>query len=292
VLDRGTARQVADLVRYVANPYRATQGRVNVDVGALVRRFNDAPGANDELRIDLAASLLDAGLVAEAREVIEPLLAEPDPDPGAIELAALVAATGGDLPRAAELYDRVLRSTEDEPVALDAARGWYRELIDIHLRRASLASGAVADAALRDALAVARRWRREDGDNPDIDVTCAKALFRMGRKDAAVRELSSIVDRRPAEGGAWGSLGDALEEEGDLAGALLAWDHAAAVEPTNPTWLLKTAQGLFAREGAGDRDRAKDSLEAIAKGHWQDRFSRVVQDADALARASRRGPRQ
>ena len=68
-----------------------------------------------------------------------------------------------------------------------------------------------------------------------------------------------------------------------------AWQQAARVEPTNPTWLLLRAQGLLVRAAAGVREAAGKMLAAITSGKWQDRFFNDVNDASRLAPVAKDG---
>jgi len=290
VMESGTARQVHALVLSSLDPYGRRGGQQQQpDFGGLLRRLDAADDTDEEIRLQVARALLNGGHAPEAKQALKSLTDRADPSLRALELAASVAETEGDLPYAAALLDRVLRATEGQAVDLHAVRSWYSRLLALHFRRAGLSGGAGgASAAVRDALGVATRWRREDADNAAIDETCAASLFRLGRDEEARKHLSSIVERRPAEGAAWGKVGEILQQQGDLTGALLAWQDAARVEPTNPTWLLRRAEGLLIRAKGDDREVASGMLEKIANGKWQDRFMNVANDAGRLLPIAKR----
>ena len=162
---------------------------------------------------------------------------------------------------------------------LSIVREWYRSLVQLHMRRAGLTTGNAADHAIEQALGVAARWRKEDPDNVEIDEQVATSLFAMGRPDDAKKHLSSIVERRPAEGIAWSRVATVLQREGELDGALETWSEAVRVEPTNPTWLLSKAEALLARGASGDKEQARSLLSKIQDGKWQDRFQNVRYEA-------------
>lgn len=283
VLERGTAEQVLGLLRTVTDAQGGALPTHMVDVGALLRRLDELPSVSNDTRMLVARTLYVAQRLPEAKLALRPVVNQPDPPLTALELAAAVAEAEGDLSGAAGLLDRLLRGTQDMPIDLAVVRTWYSRLVELHLRRAGIATAtSAADAAVTDALAVARRWRREDADNPAIDELCATALYRMGRPKEALEQASSIVERRPAEGASWGALGTLLTQQGDTSAAILAFEEASRVEPTNPTWLVSHAQALLARGKSEDRPAAKAMLEKVAKEKWQDRYFQVTNDAKAL----------
>lgn len=280
VATRGNADQVLGLVRTFVDPYGG-QPQPGFDLGAVLRRLDAAPDTEDEHRLKVASLLVAGRRLPEAKTVLASMLTRDDVDLRALELSANIAEQEGDLDRAAALLDRLLRETASQSMELEVVRAWYSRLLDLHLRRAGLGSGN-ADAKVSEALAVAARWRRDDPENSDIDERCAFALFRMGRDADARRSLTSIIDRRPAEGASWSRVARVLEQQGDLEGALAAYRRASTVEPTNPTWSLSHAQALLARDKPGDRAEARALLQTIAKGKYQDRFMNVVYSAKSL----------
>ncbi len=278
ISERGTARQVLGLVRTLTDPYGPMRG-ASADLSGALRRLSDAPDTDESVRISIAAQLLNGGRVAEAKQVVSPLLEGPSPRPIALELSVLLAEKEGDLERAARELDRLIVVTEGDSLDLSIVREWYRSLVQLHMRRAGLTTGNAADHAIEQALGVAARWRKEDPDNVEIDEQVATSLFAMGRPDDAKRHLSSIVERRPAEGIAWSRVATVLQREGELDGALETWSEAVRVEPTNPTWLLSQAEALLARGASGDKEQARSLLSKIQDGKWQDRFQNVRYEA-------------
>lgn len=281
VLSKGTAREVIELLKTTLNGYGPIQDRGS-DLTAVVRRLDSAPDTDEDARVVVAAYLLTAGKVPEAKLAIAPLMTEEVLSPSVLELSAAIAEEEGDLERAATSLDRLLSATQQEALDLSVVRGWYTRLIGLHMRRAGLATGQAADTAVAQMLNVAARFRKEDPGNIAIDELVATSLYQLGRMDEAKKHLSSIVERRPADGTAWSRVANVLETQGDLDGSLGAWREATRVEPTNPTWMLSLAQALLARGDEQSRTEALDLLVRIDKGKWQDRFSGISYQAHEL----------
>jgi len=226
----------------------------------------------------LILALTRAGLIADAQQVLRPLLAAAPEHPPLLALAAILAEQQGDLVAAASFGERALAARGDLP--LGQLRAAYRTLFDL---RARLASTLEPVDGARDpldlALDLAARWRAEDPDNAEIDERCATLLFALGHRAEAQRHLDSIIERHPAEGSAHASVARLLEREGLVPEADLAWQRAIVVEPTDPTWRVGRAQNRLA---SGDRDTARALVLQVTAGEWQDRFWQPVQEAAAL----------
>ena len=284
----GSAPQVLAFIRASSDPY--ARGGRGADVGGVLRRLAEVE-VDENTRLRIAAILLASNRVSEAKLVLEPLITE-DARPVVLELGAQLAERTGDLETAAVLLDRLLVETAGEPIDMNAVRSWYGKLIDLTLRKAR--SDQDLDAATNHVLTIAARWRREDGGNTAIDEVCAAALFRVGREKDGKLYLSSIVERRPAEGAAWGRAGELLQVQGDIDAALASYSRAAMVEPTNPTWDLRHAQALLTRDEANDEASARALLTLIAERQknaaYQPRFSNVVSDASRLSESLKLSP--
>jgi tetratricopeptide (TPR) repeat protein len=284
----GSAAQVLGFVRATSDPYgRAPQ---DAHVGGVLRRLNEVD-VDEDTRLRIAAMLVAQSRLPEAKLVLQPLITD-EARPEVLELGAVLAERTGDLETATTLLDRLLRETAGQPVEMTAVRGWYTKLIDLSLRKAR--TEPELTAATNAVLAIASRWRREDGGNAAIDEVCAAALFRVGRDKEGRLYLSSIVERRPAEGAAWGRAGELLQAQGEIDAALASYSRAAMVEPTNPTWDLRHAQGLLSRGEATDEATARTLLARIAdrqaSAAYQSRFSNIVSDASRLSESLKLSP--
>jgi Flp pilus assembly protein TadD len=241
--------------------------------------------------LDLARLLLEAGQTSDAQQVLRVALARTPDDPAVLELAAAIAEQQGRLAEAAELAERGLAGASELPLA--QLRAAYRRIFQLRARLAESITGAseqggkgmsqeTAERAPIDlALDVAARWRAEDPDNAEIDELCATLLFTLGHPTEALRHLDSVIERHPGEGEAYGKVAALLEREGRLEDADRRWQQAAAVEPTNPTWLVSRAHNLIA---AGDTATARALALQVQQGKWQERFFAAVTDARELVR--------
>ncbi|MEZ4385658.1 MAG: hypothetical protein R3A79_30345, partial [Nannocystaceae bacterium] len=226
----------------------------------------------------LVQSLLAAGMEAEARPLLRHLRVLAPDDADVLIAAAAVAEALGDLGQAAASLERAIAGPQITD--LSELRALYRHAFQLRARLSQASvDGKTNEATLAAALAIAGRWRLEDPDNAMIDELAASLLYAHDRPDAAWRQISSIIERHPAEGSAHARVAALLAREGDLKAADAALADAIAAEPTNPTWLLRRAQNLLA---TGDIEAATRDLEAIAAGRWQDRFANVVSEAKAL----------
>ncbi len=228
----------------------------------------------------LAMQLIELGRLSEAETVLQPLLRDAGQQANVLALGASLAERRGDMAEAAALAERAL--AEHTQLPLQQLRITYQAIFDLRARLATQARMAGDDDPrdpLDRALDVAARWRAEDPDNADIDERCAALLFTLNLPEEAQRHLDSIVERRPAEGEAHARVAKFLEREGLFEVADEYWQHAIAVEPTNPTWRIDRAHNRYY---SGDVALARTLVEEVLGGSWQDRFWAVPEDAKDL----------
>ena len=232
----------------------------------------------------LAAQLAQSGRVHEAASLVSAAL-EHQTSGNSGDVAELLGLAGALAERqgrhadAIGYFERSLDAGEG-PMQLTTLRSIYRRLFELHLAAGrGTASGSAKTLPLGGALGVARRWRRLDPDNPQIDTLCATTLYAHGQPEQAWRHLSSILERHPGEGSAYAQIAELLEKEGLLRRAEAIWTKAIEVEPTNPTWLLRGARLQLALRNEA---KAAQLLGRIAKGRWQERFDNVVRQAKEL----------
>lgn len=253
----------------------ALQLRETADARRMLRDLQ--PEALDPATaLGVVDALVDASENAEAQRMLAPLLEKFADDPDLHLRASTLAEQQGRLRDAATHVERVLELAMADGLELTRLRQLYARLLDLESR---VVQAVGDDAGPERALSVAARWRVEDPDNDEIDVRTAQLLFASDRSDEALRHLSSIVERHPALGDAHAKVAETLEREALFERADEAWARAFAVEPTNPTWLLRRAQ---CRMAYADPEDARDFLRQIADGEWQPRFAAVVSQAAAL----------
>ncbi len=273
------ARDAGDLSSLVA---LARSAQMVGDQSALDRVSGKlvALGATDGGAAEAAAQVLfGAGRAEEAMTVIEPYLDQADGE--LLAQASFIREQQGRLAEAADLYQRALDATADQPAELNAVRADYGRLIRLYDRLARTKRGAEAEKYVGRLLAVAGAWRAVNPDNAAIDAQVGAALEAAGRDDEAWRQLTSVIERHPGDGASYQVVADALEKEGQVTRAETLWRRAIDVEPENPTWRLRLANALLA---TGDRKGADQQLERIAKGDWHERFDGIAYQAKNLLR--------
>ncbi len=237
------------------------------------------------LTLQVFDTLVAYDLTSEAAPFLEAALERSPDDPAVLGRASVFAQQQGDLPEAARLLEQGIQIQLDtEELSLDDLRLDFTALFDLRARLARPlgATDETKESARQRALAVADRWRHEDPDNPQIDQLCAELMWALGDDDEAWRQLSSHLDRHPANGAALAYVADILERNGELERASALWARAVAVEPTDATLRMRRAQSLL----ASDREEeARGVLDELIEGDWQPRFEWTVREAKRLRSA-------
>lgn len=191
-------------------------------------------------RIDLliasSRTLRGAGDVEGACEVLEAALSlAPASDPVRLELAALLAADGRELARAAEL------------VAAARPAGGPRALA---------VEGQIAEVRGDDAAAAAAYAASlEEAPDPDVRLRRALALERLGRGEEALRELHQARRERPGDPLIRSRLAERYEEAGLLSAAEAELVAAAEGAPDRAADWDRLAR-FYERSGRPDKARA------------------------------------
>lgn len=247
------------------------------DLTAALAAYDHIGSDDPDLRYAMVTRLTTSGRTVDAWRILGKARSA---DAELFELASRVAEHDGNLVDTARFLLRAMDTLGDAPVDLQTVRNTYARLLDID-RRIVLSSHDEIETkwAIESALDTVARWRGDDPDNADIDRRCAALLFDAHRPDEARRQLASITERHPADGQSYADVATVLESHGEDSDDL--WARAVEVEPTNPTWLLRRAQNILAH--GGSKSRAKEMLETIAKGKWQDRFWQVQQQAKRVS---------
>jgi tetratricopeptide (TPR) repeat protein len=110
----------------------------------------------------------------------------------------------------------------------------------------------------------------------------AEALYRLGKPDAAIERYFAAVEHDPEFIEAWTQLGCVLEETGDAASALLAFDAALGVHPDYPDAHRHKA-AVLDRLGRADEAAAdwRQYLHYDDRGPWADEARRRLEARDA-----------
>lgn len=158
-----------------------------------------------------------------ARAAVEAALAH-DPDASALlELGGVIAGEMGDHARAADRFGRLLQVM---PTNSKARLNQIRAL----MMAGSLDAAAQACAAAPE--------------DPDIVRLAAYIHQQQGRLDAAIAAYRFVVAAFPDDHQSWNNLGNALVEQGDLAGASTALGQAAKLRPDLVPILINLANVL------------------------------------------------
>jgi len=256
------------------------------DIDRIVARLSQVEIPDPDTAVMLADLLNQNGRADRALAVLAPWLGKNEnADAGVMQRASYIAEQHGRYAEAIDYLERAMEIYYEDAAELSVIRSDYQRLINLYGRRAQVVSGTKRAELLHKALAAAAEWRKVDPDNSQIDSITANTLYSLGRPEEAWRYLSTAIERHPMEGSAYQVVADALEAEGRVDQAEPMWRRAYEVEPTNPTWLLRRSQALFA---LGERDTARELLQEIAKKEWHERFFNVKYQAEQLARRQAR----
>jgi tetratricopeptide (TPR) repeat protein len=250
------------------------------DFGAIVRQLRELETDDGFAVLPIIDVMIEARHFDHAHAALSPYLTD-EPAAGVLLRAATIAEGRSRHGEAAAFVERLLVELDDEPVSLADLRTLYGRLID-DLERATLTDSNRDELVARAQRAVSQ-WRALDADNPAIDRRIATLLYGVQRPDDAWRQLSSTIERHPMEGEAYQAVAEVLQGEGQLERADQLWERAVAVDPTNPTWLLRRAQVALA---LGQREQANVHIRSITEGTWQDRFFNIVNQANQLREQS------
>jgi tetratricopeptide (TPR) repeat protein len=260
--------------------------------------FNPASGDLD-IALDRAALIApDADAVAtivtiatqhgkfdKARATLDGARARFPGDPRLLRLASVVAEQAGDVRVAADLFTQAMKADADTPIALSQLRADYNRVISLYGQVAKVSAGAERQVARDAAIAAGRDWRAIDPDHAPRERVLGELLIALGEEEEGWRYLSTPIDLAPREGSSFQVAAEVLERQGKLDKALGLWWRAYAIDATNPTWLQRAAQLELA---LGQKDKAKATLEKIARGDWHQRWAGVRYWAENALRADAR----
>jgi tetratricopeptide (TPR) repeat protein len=226
------------------------------DLAAAEKDYREAlaaPEAKIAAGIGLARVLRRSGRAAEA----EPILAKTiEAAPGAVDAYKESARVKIALKRSEEAMGDAATAAalaENDPEAQRLAR-------EVAVAQAlDHAGSGLVDDAIRDLT----RLRDENPDFADARVGLAKVLLAKRQTDAALAELKQAVEVGAANAETYYQMAYVTHVlKGNAAGAVAAYEKAAALEPSNAAY--RTGLGA-ALTGAGQFDRAITELQRVAE---------------------------
>lgn len=260
------------------------------DLDRVVGRAADLAGDDLAAQAEIIEHALTYGQLDRAVPLLDAALAR-GATPDLHRLASHVAERQGRVADAAAHLEQALdaEAAAGDGVPLAQLRADMQRLLAMRGRLAVLVTGAARDARVAEALAVADRWRALDPDNAALDRQIGEVLLAAGHREEAWRQLSTAIERHPADGDGWALVAEVMEKEGRLDEALGYWQQAVVIDQTNPTWRLRKAQTLYA---LGRDAEALALLEDIAARKWHERWWNVTyQVTQLLQQAKAAAPR-
>jgi Flp pilus assembly protein TadD len=179
---------------------------------------------------------------------------------GVLALSALVAASAGAAPPAAEPQQDTL------------AQGLDSGIRDAQLKRSQ---GDYAGA-----VHVLSQLMLAAPDDPRVVGEYGKVLIQQGRARDAIDFLTRAVQLQQADWMLYSALGVAYDQVGDFGNARAAYERALSLKPNEPAILNNYA---MSRMLAGDLGQAKKLIAMAAAGSIDERVARNVKLIDGLA---------
>jgi len=248
--------------------------------------WQDAPSP----RARALALVLSAGLRQAHEEPVYtdellqalPALDNASDNPSLLRLASAVARQQGNvtrsvayLGRALEIEFRILPGR----INVQEIRADYAALLAGYQELARMARALEMQPSRElsgQIVAAADRWRSLDPNNPDASRAAAQALRAAGVQEMAWEYFVTSLDGAPGANGAWSKLAEDLSIDGDLFLADQAYALASEEQPADPEILYDRALNLTR---LGNREKANQLFERVAKGAWQPQYQWIQQEA-------------
>lgn len=193
----------------------------------------------------LAASHLASGEATRALEVVQPLLATPNPDPAMQGLAGQIYLATGDFEKAEVFFAKSAAAAPDDASA--------RTRLGVARLAGGDSEGAFADLEAASGL---------DESSGQADLAMILAYMRRNEFDKALAAQKTLEGKRPDDPQTHNLKGGILLAKKDQAGARAAFEHAAKLKPD-----FLPAQVNLARLDLADKkpDAAKARFESLIK---------------------------
>jgi tetratricopeptide (TPR) repeat protein len=189
-------------------------------------------GMNHARIMALAFEYFQAKRLVETNQLLDEVLATDPDNAEALDLAGLVALSGGDVATA------LARTARAASLANDAR---------YHCNYGVALGHAGQHRAAAEAYAKALSLRQ---DYPEAHNNRGVALARIGQNDAAETAFRAAVDLRADYAEAWMGLGDALQSLNRLREAVSAYERGLSLDPILPRSALGQAQRRLGRRTA------------------------------------------
>jgi tetratricopeptide (TPR) repeat protein len=189
-------------------------------------------GINRAKIMALAFEYFQTKRLVETSRLLDQVLASDPDNAEALDLAGLVALSGGDVATA------LARTARAASLVNDAR---------YHCNHGVALGHAGQHWAAVEAYAKALSLRP---DYPEAHNNRGVALVRIGQNDAAEAAFRAAVDLRANYAEAWMGLGDALQSRNSLREAISAYEHGLSLDPTLPRSALGQAQRCLGRRAA------------------------------------------
>lgn len=171
--------------------------------------------------IDRARGALAAGKFAEARKLLDKLLARRPCEPAALHLAAITRLRLGCAAEAIPLLEEAVNA---QPAVADY---WC----DLGTAYDAVGASAKSEAAYRASLCL-------DGQHALASYNLANVLRHAGGAQEALKLYTELLQRDPTHGKAWNNAGLALLDMARMAEARRCFEQALCIDPENTQALL------------------------------------------------------
>ena len=243
----------------------------------LLRQAVAADDSNPWLRLELARSLIDQGKAADARLVMDPVLAAARPTPDQLRSSAYYAETADDYPLAATMVQRLPQQAKTPDLLAAQQRG----LAETDLREARAAG---SEAAIRQRMVALAAKPDPTGAR---GIVFARELIRLGDKagarDVIRAGLNGAEPATPQQRLAYSGMliAAGYPRDATVVSALLQRSRLSPVDQTQLTTLQNSA-AVVASDQLNGRGQAAQAYDQLAP-----RLARDPSDPDlnlALAR--------
>jgi len=241
-------RRVRQSPHFIVGLNYLVAGRIDLAIEEFEAASKVDPGAL-ELRLVLGNLYRERGQVGRAIQEHQALLQRPRlsqmEHANVMLCLGLDYRQGGFVDRAAEAFSETLKLAPNNEAALhnleklQEEQHQWQDAYETRQRLASIAGPAV-QARSKTILAF-------------LEHELGLQALSHGDLEAACRRFTAAIELDRAVLPAYLSLGDARQQQGDVAGAAAIWEAAVAVSPDRAYLPLERLEALYVKEGRADR---------------------------------------